>query len=53
MSRGFTVRCRQAQVEDEEEVVIKLEEVIKQEEDDDVDLDVDLPTIDDIINGRS
>ena len=62
---GFRTR-RQAQLEDEEEVVVKQEDagevmvkqegvdvVVKKEDDNTDDLDLDLPSIDDIINGRS
>ena len=56
---GFRTR-RQAQLEDEEEVMLKREdagEAVKQEnadEDDNADdLDLDLPSIDDIINSRA
>jgi hypothetical protein len=47
---------RQAQLEDEEAVVVKQEDtddVVKKEDDNAEDLDSDLPSIDDIINGRS
>jgi hypothetical protein len=43
---GIRIR-RQAQLEDEEEVVVK------KEDDNADDRDLDLPSIDDIINGRS
>ena len=49
---------RQAQLEDGEEVMLKQEDaekmVKKEEKDDDADdLDLDLPSIDDLINGRA
>jgi hypothetical protein len=47
---------RQAQLGDEEEAVMKQEGadvVVKNEYDDADDRDLDLPSIDDIINGRS
>jgi hypothetical protein len=45
-----------AQLEDEEGVVIKQDDadvVVKKEDDNADDRDLDLPSIDDIINGRS
>jgi hypothetical protein len=47
---------RQAQLEDEEEVVVKQEGVdvvVKKGNDNAYNRDLDLPSIDDIINGRS
>jgi hypothetical protein len=48
---------RQAQLEDGEEVMLKQEDaekMVKEEEDDEADdLDLDLPSIDDLINGRA
>jgi hypothetical protein len=47
---------KQAQLEDEEGVVVKQEGadvMVKKEDESADDLDLDLPSIDDIINGRS